>query len=158
MDNWNVVFDGEDPGPSDDFSLKFIDCSTLVGEPLLNNLFIDDLIMLIKKEDHYNVIGNIKMIIDDGGADQSDKNIYALLGIMKNGLKLGFLLGNVIENESDLWHVAAIWPDEYAIQVLDDQNLFMKGLLLIIDKPEEWLRVDLITPLTKKTRGTHITM
>lgn len=155
---WNIIFDGEDPGPSDDFSLKFVDCSSIVGEPLLKHSFMDDLILHIKRHQHYNVIGNIKKIIDDGGDDQSDRNIYALLGILKNGLRLGFLLGNVMENEMDLWHVAAVWPDEFALQVLKDQEIFRKGLLLIIDQPSTWARIDLITPLTKKTRTSHITI
>ncbi|MHA1848976.1 MAG: hypothetical protein ACTSYS_09655 [Promethearchaeota archaeon] len=155
---WDVIFDGGDPGPSDDFSLKFVDGSALIGEPLLKNEFLDDLIFLIKKYDHYNVIGNIKKIIDDAGDDQSDKNIYALLGILKNELKVGFLLGNVTENELDFWHVAAVWPEDFAVEIVKNQEIFKNALLLILDKPDEWSRVDLITPVYKKTRTSNITI
>jgi hypothetical protein len=70
---WDVTFDGEDPGIADDFVLNFVDCSFLVGEPLLKNDFLDDMVMLMKKHDHYNIIGNIKEIIDDAGDIQTDK-------------------------------------------------------------------------------------
>lgn len=158
LEYWHVVFDGEDPGPSDDFMLNFVDCSDLVGEPLLNNNFIDDLILHIKKHEHYNIIGNIKNISDDNDEDQSDKNIYALLGILKNGLKVGFLLGNIILEEKDLWHVAAIWPTDFALEVIKDQSVFQNALLLVIDDPDQWIRVDLITPITKKASTSNITI
>jgi hypothetical protein len=148
---WDVTFDGEDPGLSDDFVLNFVDSSFLVGEPLLKNNFLDDIIILVKKHDHYNIIGNIKEIIDDAGEIQTDKNIYAILGILKNGLRVGFLLGNLIENGQDFWHVAAIWPEEFAEKVIEDQAVFQNALMLFIDKPEIWTRVDVIVPITKKT-------
>ncbi|NMC04253.1 MAG: hypothetical protein GYA24_03530 [Candidatus Lokiarchaeota archaeon] len=149
---WDVTFDGEDPGLADDFVLNFVDCSFLVGEPLLKNDFLDDVVMLVKKHDHYNIIGNIKEIVDDAGEIQTDKNIYALLGILKNGLRVGFLLGNLIENGKDFWHVAAIWPEEFAQKVRGNQNVFQNALFLFIDNPDAWSRVDLIVPLTKKSQ------
>ena len=151
---WHIIFDGEDPGSSDDFSLEFMDCSFLVGEPLLKNDYLQDLISLVKKHDHYNIIGNIKKITDDLGEDQTDKNIYALLGIMKNGLRVGFLLGNVIDGELNYWHVAALWPEEFALNVIADQELFKLALLTFVEKPDEWARVDLIIPIAKKNRPT----
>ncbi len=163
MDNnefsyWDVTFDGEDPGAADDFVLNFVDCSFLVGEPLLKNEFIDDLILLVKKEDNYNVIGNIKEIVDDTGSDQSDKNIYAMLGIMKNGLRVGFLLGNLIEDGKDFWHVAAIWPDEFATSVIENQDVFQNALFAFIARPGDWSRVDVIIPINKKTRHIDVGM
>ncbi|HME52386.1 MAG TPA: hypothetical protein VKM55_09230 [Candidatus Lokiarchaeia archaeon] len=147
---WDVTFDGEDPGVADDFVLNFVDCSFLVGEPLLKNDFLDDMILLVKKHDHYNIIGNIKEIVDDSGAIQTDKNIYAILGILKNGLRIGFLIGNLIENGQDLWHIAAIWPDEFADQVKINQDVFQNALFMFLDKPEDFARVDIIVPITKK--------
>ncbi|MHA1714591.1 MAG: hypothetical protein ACTSXP_03020, partial [Promethearchaeota archaeon] len=147
---WLITFDGEDPGPSDDFTLKFIDCSYLVGEPLLKQKFLKDLIALVEEHDHYNIIGNIKEIIDDAGKNLSDKNMYTLLGILKNGLKIGFLLGNIVDKGKDLWHVAALWPFEFAAAVDKNLEYFVKSLILFVDKPEQWTRVDLIIPILKK--------
>ncbi len=149
---WDVTFDGEDAGLADDFVLNFVDCSFLVGEPLLKNDFLDDMVMLVKKHDHYNIIGNIKEIIDDAGDIQTDKNIYAMLGILKNGLRVGFLLGNLIENGKDFWHVGAIWPEEFARKVKNNQAVFQNALFLFIDDPNVWSRVDIIVPLTKKSQ------
>ena len=151
---WDVTFDGEDPGVADDFVLNFVDCSFLVGEPLLKNDFLDDMILHVKKHDNYNIIGNIKEIIDDAGENQTDKNIYAMLGILKNGLRVGFLIGNLIENGRDFWHVAAIWPDEFAAKVIESQEVFQNALFLFVDQPEAWSRVDLIVPITKK--ASHV--
>ncbi len=148
---WDVTFDGEDPGVADDFVLNFVDCSFLVGEPLLKNDYLDDMVLLVKKHSHYNIIGNIKEIIDDAGDIQTDKNIYAMLGILKNGLRVGFLLGNLIENGQDFWHVAAVWPEEFAVKVKENQAVFQNALFLLIDDPNAWSRVDLIVPLTKKS-------
>jgi hypothetical protein len=155
---WDITFDGEDPGTADDFVLSFIDCSFLVGEPLLTNEFMDDLILLIKKHENYNIIGNIKEIVDDIGEIQSDKNIYAMLGILHNGLRVGFLLGNLIDNDKDYWHIAAIWPQQFAQKVVENQEIFHKALLMFVDKPDEWLRVDLIVPISKKTRNINLHM
>jgi hypothetical protein len=149
---WDVTFDGEDSGAADDFVLNFVDCSFLVGEPLLKNDFLDDMVLLVKKHGHYNIIGNIKEIIDDAGEIQTDKNIYAMLGILKNGLRVGFLLGNLIENGQDFWHVAAVWPDEFADKVRENQEVFQNALFLFISDPDVWSRVDLIVPLTKKSQ------
>jgi len=151
---WNIIFDGEDPGPSDDFALEFMDCSFLVGEPLLKNEYLEDLISLVKKNEQYNIIGNIKKIHDDLGEDQTDKNIYALLGIMNNGLRIGFLLGNVIDGDINYWHVAALWPEEFALNVMDDQEIFKNALMAFVEKPDEWSRVDLIIPISKKNQPT----
>ncbi len=140
---WDVTFDGENPGVADDFVLNFVDCSFLVGEPLLKNDYLDDMVMLVKKHEHYNIIGNIKEIIDDAGDIQTDKNIYAMLGI---------LLGNLIENGQDFWHVAAVWPEEFALKVKENQAVFQNALFLLIDNPDAWTRVDLIVPLTKKSQ------
>lgn len=147
---WDVTFEGEDPGLADDFVLNFVDCSFLVGEPLLKNEFLDEMVILVKKYDHYNIIGNIKEVIDDAGANQTDKNIYAILGILKNGLRIGFLIGNLIENGQDLWHIAAIWPEEFADRVKINQDVFQNALFMFIDKPEEFSRVDIIVPISKK--------
>nr|MDO8114668.1 hypothetical protein [Candidatus Sigynarchaeota archaeon] len=155
---WDVTFDGEDPGVADDFVLNFIDCSFLVGEPLLRNDFLDDLILHVKKHDNYNVIGNIKEVIDDAGENQTDKNIYAMLGILKNGLRVGFLLGNLIENGHDLWHIAAVWPEEFAMKVRQNQEVFQNALYMFIDKPEEWSRVDLIVPISKKSSSVNFSI
>lgn len=155
---WDVTFDGNTPGVADDFTLHFVDCSNIVGEPLLKNMFLDDLIGFMKNKGvtHYTINGNIKHILDDNGEDQSDKNIYALLGILKNGLRVGFLLGNIIEDGEDFWHVAAVWPEEFARSVLDDQKSFHNALFLFIDDPGAWLRVDLIVPIEKNTQHFRV--
>ena len=155
---WDVTFDGEDPGVADDFVLNFVDCSFLVGEPLLKNDFLDDMILLVKKHDHYNIIGNIKEIVDDAGINQTDKNIYAILGILKNGLRVGFLIGNLVENGQDLWHIAAIWPDEFADQVRLNQDAFQNALFMFLDKPEDFARVDIIVPITKKASRVNFSI
>ena len=149
---WDVTFEGEHPGAADDFVLSFIDSSFLVGEPLLTNQFIEDLVLITKQNDHYNIIGNIKEIIDDEGIDQSDKNIYAVLGILKNGLRIGFLIGNVVESSQDFWHIAAVWPEALAKKVLENPEVFKTALLLLVDQPEEWVRVDIIIPIS----GMHM--
>jgi len=149
---WDITFDGEDPGMSDDFVLNFVDCSFLVGEPLLKSDYLDDMVLLVKKHEHYNIIGNIKEIVDDAGDVQTDKNIYAILGIAKNGLRVGFLLGNLIENGQDFWHVAAVWPEEFAEKVKQNPAVFQNALFLFIDDPDAWSRVDLIVPITKKNQ------
>jgi hypothetical protein len=135
---WDVTFDGEDSGVADDFVLNFVDCSFLVGEPLLKNDFLDDMVLLVKKHEHYNIIGNIKEIVDDAGDVQTDKNIYAMLGILKNGIRVGFLIGNLIENGQDFWHVAAVWPEEFAAKVRENQAIFQNALFLFV-------------PITKKS-------
>lgn len=156
---WDVTFEGESPGSADDFVLSFVDSSFLVGEPLLTNEFIDDLVLITKQTDHYNIIGNIKEIIDDEGVNQSDKNICAILGILRNGLRIGFLIGNVIVDNQDFWHIAAVWPEGLARKVVENPEVFKTALLLLVDQPEEWARVDIIIPLTGNgMRGTHINL
>jgi hypothetical protein len=154
---WDVTFEGEKPGTADDFVLSFVDSSFLVGEPLLTNQFVDDLVLITKQTDHYNIIGNIKEIIDDEGVNQSDKNIYAILGILNNGLRIGFLIGNVIENSQDFWHVAAVWPEGLARKVLENPEVFRTALLLLVDQPETWARVDIIIPISGM-HSSHINL
>jgi len=142
---WRVVFEGEEPGPADDFELDFADLRDLIGDTLiLKEEALEILKKRLKQYDHYNAIGNIKDVsIPPGEEIIPLKAFFALLGIDKQELRFGFLMflegGRVI--------LVAVWPEPYAEAIKNEPNLIGGVISSMIDDPDNWRRVDVVLPL-----------
>lgn len=149
MSNWNVKFDGADPGPSDDFTLSFVNIDNIVKSEeqfVLVDKYVDDLLNLCRDNDNYSVIGNLKEITSPQGEDLSDKRIYALMGVHTGtgqSLQLGCLLAQYNEGN---WGILGLWPDPFAEAVKENNEILSGFLMAFIGSPNDWERVDVVIP------------
>lgn len=153
---WVVEFDGEDPGPSDDFVFEFTKIKSVVSDPSIYKIsknFVNNLTMLISSKKNYSIIGNIKKIISPDGTEYTDKAIYALIGFIMfkdTKLQVGFLLAEYSDNTFGL---LGIWPDEFVRVVEQDNPLLTNFLQLIVNAPEKWNSVYLVVPIKFASRS-----
>ncbi len=144
MRTWKVLFEGAEPGAADDFELEFVDIRDILGKVIgLKHEAIDAIISRIKAHDNYHAIGNIKNVTDPEGEDLSKEAFFALLGIDKNELRFGFLI--LSTDEGTL--IVGLWPGAYAEAVKDDERLLGGVIFAMIERPDNWRRVDLILPI-----------
>ncbi|MCD6491161.1 MAG: hypothetical protein ACP6IQ_07775 [Candidatus Njordarchaeia archaeon] len=143
---WKVIFEGESPGAADDFTLEFVDIRDIMGKTLgLKREAIEIINDKIKNLDNYHAIGNIKEIVGPEGEDIIEEACIALLAIDQKDLRFGFLFA-FIDNEITL---LALWPEGYANAVKEDVKLLSGVIYYMVEKPENWKRVDLILPIQK---------
>ncbi len=149
MSHWNVKFDGADPGPSDDFTLKFTNIDDVLASEdqfVLVKKYVDDVLTLCRDNEHYNVIGNLKEILSPDGKDFSDKKIYALMGVHTGtgqSLQLGCLLAQF---KDDSWGLLGLWPDAFAEAIREDKEILNGFLMAFVASPSDWERVDVVIP------------
>ncbi|MGQ4891646.1 MAG: hypothetical protein ACP6IP_04055 [Candidatus Njordarchaeia archaeon] len=144
---WKVTFEGEDPGPADDFNLDFIDMNETIGSYLaLKKEALDILEKLMKEKENYNVIGNIKDVSIPIPENIPIGAFFALLGIDKEELRFGFLL---LMGKDELLLVG-IWPEPFVDAVKENTNIMNAVVGSMLEQPENWRRVDLILPIEEK--------
>ncbi len=150
MSYWVVEFDGEDPGPSDDFTFEFASIESIIrnsSDYKLSKNFINEISMLISSRENYSIIGNIKKITSPDGKVYTNKAIYALIGLIEiDGTKLqtGCLLA---EYSDDTFGLLGLWPDGLVEAVKSDRSLLTNLLKLIVNAPAKWDGVYLILPI-----------
>lgn len=149
MSNWNVKFDGADPGPSDDFTLSFVNIDNIVKPEeqfVLVDKYVDDILNLCRDNDRYSVIGNLKEIFSPQGEDLSDKRIYALMGVHTGtgqSLRLGCLLAQYQDGN---WGILGLWPEPFAEAVKENNEILNGFLMAFVGAPNDWERVDVVIP------------
>ncbi len=150
--HWTVKFDGEDPGPSDDFVFKFRSLESLNPEATayaLDKEYIESLIRKAQIYNHYAIFGNIKEVIAPDGTDHSEEAIYALVGFHKSDIpnedvEVGVLLAEFVDGD---FGVLGIWPDDAAEISKGDPERLEKMFHLLLESPHEWTHVMLILPI-----------
>ena len=137
--NWVVTFEGEKPGPADDFSLEFIDTREVLGSYVeFKPIFMEKIVELVNKEKHYNPIKNIKKIESPEIAELDIKNFWVILGTDNEGRKIGLLLAS-LEGEKQL--LCGIWPPPFVEAIKDNREIFDVFIGALIEKPEFWREV-----------------
>jgi len=141
---WCVTFEGEEPGLADDFVLTFIDIRDIIGGYIgVKEKVMQILAELIEKHDNYHAIGNIKDIGVPEGEEIELESTWALLGIDKNELRFGCLF---ITTEQGIVLIG-IWPRAYAEAVRENDRLLGGVIAAMLDRPDNWRRVDVILPI-----------
>ena len=143
---WKVTFEGESPGSADDFTLEFTDIRDVIGEFIgLKTEAIKKIKEKIEKYENYHEIGNVKEIVGPEGEGIVEEACIVLLGIDKNEMRFGFLLA-LAEDKISL---IALWPKAYADAVRDNDRLLSGVIYYMVERPDNWRRVDLVLPLKK---------
>jgi len=143
---WSVIFEGAEPGTADDFELSFTDLRDVLGGYRgLKEIALNILLELTRKHENYHVIGNIKNIIPPEGTSINESNVWVLLSIDNNNLRFGFLLS--VTTESQL--ILGLWPEPYVEVVMDDERLLNGVIAAILERPDNWRRVDVVLPIKK---------
>ena len=139
---WKITFEATSPRPDDDLILEFVDASELIGEPVLNETFIDHIVQHAKTHDTYSIFRNVKEIVSDSGEDLTGRAIWALLGITsEDDEKIGFLLGSL---QKGGYHVIGFWPEEFATKIQEDETIWRDKIQQFGADPSFWRQVDLI--------------
>ncbi len=157
---WTVMFDGEDPGPSDDFVFKFRSLESLNIETrdyALDEKYVEALIKHTEIYDHYSIFGNIKKIVSPDGKEYSGKAFYALVGFYKSkdggeDLGVGVLIAKLLAGDFD---VLGIWPDDVAEMSQGDPEKIDRLFRNFLDYPDEWSDVMIIRTTPKDLPPTH---
>ncbi len=152
---WHVTFDGEYPGPSDDYTLEFKSMEAIGSKDkasVIVRKFVDQLIEMVKFHENYHIVGNIKSVISPSNEDHSDKAMFAIVGFYQPGrdepeIRIGLLIAELIGGNFQL---LGIWPDEAA----DASQGNIESLSILLDKflnlPDVWTNVFLITPVIEE--------
>ncbi|MEX0568569.1 MAG: hypothetical protein Q6363_005325 [Candidatus Njordarchaeota archaeon] len=132
---WVVLFEGDKPGPADDFELEFTDIIEVLGEiPIYKKLLFDKLIDSIKQNENYYVWENIKDIKPPEEVPFGLDNYFIVLAVDKEELRFGILM--VLYQEKVI--VGGLWPSELAEAVKEDHDILDAVLYTVLEKPENW--------------------
>lgn len=143
---WLVRFEGDKPGPADDFELEFVDVVEILGKiPIYKKLLFDKLIEAIKQNDNYYVWENIKNIKPPEEVPFSLGNYFIILAIDKEGLKFGILM--VLFQEKVI--LGGLWPSELADAVKKDNDILDAVLYTVLEKPDNWKELVVVYAPTK---------
>ncbi|MGQ4913707.1 MAG: hypothetical protein ACP6IU_03040 [Candidatus Asgardarchaeia archaeon] len=148
MKVWKVTFENPSERSLRNLTVEFVDVIDLFGHGLgIDKSFIDKLMELIEKRENYNLISNIKKVVDPEDTDLSEHAIFALLCEDSNHTNFSFLLGQSTEDD---WLLLGIWPDTFAKIFKQNQQHIDVTLSNIISEPDMWEEIDLIMPLQTK--------
>ncbi len=144
-----VTFESKSPDSSDDAVYNFIDVQSFLGSSQVVEVsqdFILNLLRLIKKHNHYSILGNIKSIIAPSGGKILTAGIYALLGRVNiDGQKS--TIGVLIKDTTKNIVVLGFYPEALAEFLGGNINKINTLLLSILNSPHDWDFMTLITPL-----------
>jgi len=133
---WVVTFEGEKPGPADDFELTFIDIREVLGGFIeFKPVFIEKLRDLMQNFDHYNPIKNIKEVRPPEAIDIDIGQFLVVLATDKEGRKVGFLM---ISAGGGKLVLSAIWPSPFAQAIERENKLLDAYLYALIERPDLW--------------------
>lgn len=139
---WDVDFESDRPSPEGDFSISFQDRQLFmedIKDGFMVPQFMNDVMNQVDTQEHYEVLGKIKKIIDPEDNDSTGKGqIVALLGTHQEVDKIGYLMGY---NEADVWEILGVYPEQYARAIKDNKVLLHGYLESLAMKPNEWKQV-----------------
>ena len=139
---WKITIENMGKNTNDKLQLEFIDTTSILGEPTIENEYINSIHNLTQQQKHYSLFNNLCKIISDTGEDVSADAIWALLGVVKESKqRIGFLLGALSER---MIHIIAVWPNFFADELRTQPKLFEEVLENFVSKPEFWKQVDLV--------------
>ena len=153
---WIVVIDGSRTSEEAiDFDFSFTDVTKILGPTkvaVISQELLEDLIHNIKTKGHYNAVRALKKIRSPSGQELKIDNFYAVFGITKGGIKLGFLL-RLTETKTLL--LVGIWPTDFAKECKENNEFLDRALSALGAAPDSWERVDFLVP-PKKEDVTYI--
>ena len=149
---WTAVIDGSKTSEDIvDFDFTFTDIAKVLGPTrvaVISQDLLEDLIHNIKTKPHYNTVRALKKIKSPDGQELEINNFYAIFGITKNRVRLGFLL-RLTETKTLL--LVGIWPPEFAQECKENTEFLDRALSGLGASPNSWERVDFLVP---PKRGT----
>ncbi len=143
---WEVIMKGKEEA---DWTVTFYDVQETFEEKIiLRKEFLEDLSNNMKSLKHYRFLQIIKSIISSKGDDLTNKLIFIILATSADKkLKFGVMFGQL--QEGDL-HVFALWPESLIQAISLDRNIFSAFISRLIQNPEWFSDVNLVTRLSSK--------
>ncbi|MDD1777368.1 MAG: hypothetical protein LUQ65_04300, partial [Candidatus Helarchaeota archaeon] len=138
---WSVLFEGEQPGPEDDWVHEFVDSKQDIAASVQINVeFFRDLLTTCKSSTHYQIMRQIKQIKSNLNEVVPIESSFIISAQRKeDGLQVDLLLNQTDQGIETI----GIWPLQAADFFRKNQDLLKTFIVQIIKCPELFERVNI---------------
>lgn len=132
---WVVLFEGEKPGPADDFTIEFIDIRDIIGKiPSYKRMLLDKLVENVNTYDNYYPWENIKSVTPPEEVPFSLQSYFIILARDQNDLKFGLFM-ILLEDQVVL---GGVWPKGLAEAISENEKILDGVLYAFLERPDNW--------------------
>ncbi|MHA1687622.1 MAG: hypothetical protein ACTSYD_14660 [Candidatus Heimdallarchaeaceae archaeon] len=122
--------------------LDFGDYDNLANQSfVLKKEYFEEFIEKIKAQENYSITGGLVEIISPDGKDFSKHSFFAILGVDKDNLLLGILIG---ELQDSSFKVVGYYPKELGVEYDENPNIIKNLAILLLKQDEMWEFVNLV--------------
>lgn len=133
--NWDVLMEGDLPTPEDDWKFAFIDIRDEFPEPkILNMKFFDDLLEVLRANDHYQAILQIKEVKSTTGDSLPINSCMVLSAAGKEQQFTFNLLFHMLS--TDEYQIVGMWPPNTISAFIENEGLLERLIVALIKSPE----------------------
>jgi hypothetical protein len=138
---WSVLFEGEQPGPEDDWVHEFVDCKEAIASSMQIKVeFFRDLLTTCKSSTHYQIMRQIKYVKSNLNEVVPIEDSFIISAQRKeDGLQVDLLLHQTDQGIE----IIGIWPLQQADFFRKNQDLLKLLIVQIVKSPELFERVNI---------------
>jgi len=142
---WSVLFEGEEPGPEDDWVHEFVDSKKDIASSMQIKLeFFRDLFTACKSSTHYQIMRQIKCIRSNlNEIVPIDCSFIIAAQRKQDGVQVDLLLHQTDQG----FEIIGIWPLQQADFFRKNQDLLKMLIVQIVKSPELFERVNIFIPV-----------
>ncbi|MHA1229954.1 MAG: hypothetical protein ACTSRP_00105 [Candidatus Helarchaeota archaeon] len=143
MKIWTIEFSDKTETDQKSFIIDFYDVSEYNEKKIIiASEIIEEILVLIENHNNYNIMHNITKLDDPNGKNFMDKDFIVILGTNILEQKFGILFIKCLEN---CYCLEALWPEEFLLQFLENNELLMDYLSDIVNHPTSFYDISIIT-------------
>ncbi|NVM52076.1 MAG: hypothetical protein HWN66_00140 [Candidatus Helarchaeota archaeon] len=143
MTKWMVTLEGIKAGQEDDIVLIFTDTQDIMKPPIIERYILQDVTKVVKKQDHYSKLPNVKKVECDKETIPRAKTALILLTLKKTKEKMGVLLSLT---DAFNFEVRGLRPDDFVIKVSQNNEIVTEILTKLTKDPKAFEDVNLVLP------------
>ena len=144
MTKWKVTLEGVESGQEDDIVLSFTDTQDIMKPPIVERYVIEDISNVVKKQDHYHELPNVKKVESDAQDTIPQGKTTVILMTLKNTKKkMGVLLSLT---DAFNFSVRGLRPDDFVNSVQKDNAKVTEILTKLTKDPGAFEDVSLVLP------------
>ena len=147
MKRWIIKFKESSPDESEFFIIDFFDFTEYNHQIFeIADVIIEDIIFSAENFEHYHILHNIEYLKSSENENFSKKNIVVILGTNILEQKFGLLF---LKNLEKSYRLLALWPEEFLLQFINNNSLFIEYLGDIVNNPTSFYDISIV--LTRKS-------
>ena len=144
MTKWKVTLEGVESGQEDDIVLSFTDTQDIMKPPIVERYVIEDVSNVVKKQDHYHELPNVKKVDSDAqDTIPQGKTTVILMTLKGTKEKMGVLLSLT---DAFNFSVRGLRPDDFVNSVQKDNAKVTEILTKLTKDPSAFEDVSLVLP------------